>query len=266
MILLLCARGQAAPIVDGNVIRVLSRLRAIATTGQDKAITKLFWRQAQELVDPLHASSFNQAMMELGATICTPKNPNCTVAVSLCITRVSLKCVGPVLRTGAACPVQATCLAYREVQVKARPAVSSFCVDTSLGADDESRCTLCQDCADADSKAPSAISYPLAKVKKAPRQDCVAVCVVSRLNDAYGPDPTREYLIIKRPAEVYLTPTVLLASRTYDQQLCAQNRLSSRINGNSLQWKLISRMLMLNAALLSIHSSRAATYALGCIR
>lgn len=63
---------QQAPIVDGNVARVLARLLAEPTP----SISEL-WEQAGELVPARRPDLFNQALMELGATICTPRSPRC---------------------------------------------------------------------------------------------------------------------------------------------------------------------------------------------
>jgi len=87
------AFGQRAPILDGNVVRVLSRLFAIAS-GPDRADAKrLYWRLAEELLPAGAATQktsptseaandvgdFNQALMELGAVVCTPQRPSCLV-------------------------------------------------------------------------------------------------------------------------------------------------------------------------------------------
>ena len=64
-------------VVDGNVFRVLSRYLELETpidTGQGK---KEFTQIANELLDANHAGEHNQAIMELGALVCTPKNPIC---------------------------------------------------------------------------------------------------------------------------------------------------------------------------------------------
>jgi A/G-specific adenine glycosylase len=68
---------QAVPVVDGNVIRVLCRLRAIALNPKASTTVKLFWTLAKQLVDALRPGDFNQALMELGATICSPTSPSC---------------------------------------------------------------------------------------------------------------------------------------------------------------------------------------------
>lgn len=66
------AFGEAVAVVDGNVERVLNRMR-----GSDFSAQRL-WTAAQQLLDPVTPGDFNQAMMELGATICTPVAPLCS--------------------------------------------------------------------------------------------------------------------------------------------------------------------------------------------
>jgi A/G-specific adenine glycosylase len=73
------AFDRAVPLVDGNVERVLSRLRAIAGDPKSSENQSTYWRLAEDLVDPQRPGDFNQAMMELGATICTPQNPSCLI-------------------------------------------------------------------------------------------------------------------------------------------------------------------------------------------
>ncbi|KAK4374958.1 hypothetical protein RND71_005635 [Anisodus tanguticus] len=77
---------KAVPVVDGNVVRVISRLKAISPNPQDAVTVKSFWKLAGQLVDPCRPGDFNQALMELGATLCSLSNPGC-----------------------AACPISAQC-------------------------------------------------------------------------------------------------------------------------------------------------------------
>ncbi|XP_072275400.1 adenine DNA glycosylase [Pyxicephalus adspersus] len=84
--------GQVTGVVDGNVIRVLSRLRCIGADFTTPAVSDALWSLANCLVDPLRPGDFNQAMMELGATVCTPKKALCSD-----------------------CPLQNQCRAYRRV-------------------------------------------------------------------------------------------------------------------------------------------------------
>jgi A/G-specific adenine glycosylase len=64
-------------VLDGNVLRVLSRLYADSTNIASAAGKKHFTAVANEVLDRRQPGQFNQAMMELGATICLPKNPQC---------------------------------------------------------------------------------------------------------------------------------------------------------------------------------------------
>src|SRR5580704_14876171 len=63
------AFDQPVAVVDGNVERVLQRVQGRNLAGED------LWRVAEELVSPERPGDFNQAMMELGATVCLPRQP-----------------------------------------------------------------------------------------------------------------------------------------------------------------------------------------------
>mmetsp|Transcript_11326 Transcript_11326/g.12827 ORF Transcript_11326/g.12827 Transcript_11326/m.12827 type:complete len:420 (-) Transcript_11326:1782-3041(-) len=86
------AFNKSVPLVDGNVIRVFSRICRVSLEAKDSKLIKACWDFASKLVsqgnpDP---GSFNQALMELGATVCIPKAPRC-----------------------GDCPVQKYCVAYK---------------------------------------------------------------------------------------------------------------------------------------------------------
>lgn len=68
------AFNQAEPAVDGNVMRVMSRLFEIELDIGKASSRKVFEALIYELIDPDRPGDFNQALMDLGATICTPKN------------------------------------------------------------------------------------------------------------------------------------------------------------------------------------------------
>ncbi|CAN6353186.1 unnamed protein product [Urochloa humidicola] len=72
------AFNEAVPVVDGNVVRMISRLYAIADNPKESSTMKRFWELAGQLVDPLRPGDFNQAMMELGATLCSKTKPGCS--------------------------------------------------------------------------------------------------------------------------------------------------------------------------------------------
>ncbi len=100
------AFNQPTPILDGNVIRVLTRIFGIAENPKEKETNSLLWQIAEQLVcraktakdakeknssrssREMNACSFlNQSLMELGALVCTPQNPQCGVcpAKQLCV-------------------------------------------------------------------------------------------------------------------------------------------------------------------------------------
>ncbi len=94
------AFNQPTPILDGNVIRVLTRLLGIAGDPHSKTVNAKLWRAAEELVIASGAPSpLNQGMMELGALICLPRQPNCP-----------------------ACPLRKDCFAFRYKRVEDFPA------------------------------------------------------------------------------------------------------------------------------------------------
>ena len=73
------AFGLPHAVLDGNVMRVLARLMADPGDIGSGATRARFQEIAQQLLDPGHPAAFNQAMMELGATVCLPRNPMCLV-------------------------------------------------------------------------------------------------------------------------------------------------------------------------------------------
>ncbi|MDP6478370.1 MAG: A/G-specific adenine glycosylase [Nitrospinaceae bacterium] len=71
------AFGLKAPVLDGNVKRVLSRLFCLNENGATSASENRLWQKAADLLPTRRPGDFNQALMELGATVCTPKSPTC---------------------------------------------------------------------------------------------------------------------------------------------------------------------------------------------
>jgi A/G-specific adenine glycosylase len=80
------AFDEPVAVVDGNVERVLQRVSGRRLAGEQ------LWQAAEDLLDRHRPGDFNQAMMELGATVCTPRAPGCLVCpvVKLCATRGEL--------------------------------------------------------------------------------------------------------------------------------------------------------------------------------
>jgi len=71
------AFGLRVPVVDGNVVRVFSRLCAVKAGAKDKRLIKGCWELGKIVVPKERPGDFNQALMELGATVCMPKKPAC---------------------------------------------------------------------------------------------------------------------------------------------------------------------------------------------
>ena len=80
------AFGRPVAVVDGNVQRVLDRVMRTTVAGEE------LWQTAEYYLSPSRPGDFNQAMMELGATICLPQQPNCQLCpvLELCLTRGQL--------------------------------------------------------------------------------------------------------------------------------------------------------------------------------
>ncbi len=80
------AFGRAAALVDGNVVRVLSRIFAVEDDVRGGAGLARIWKIAEALVPEEGAGTWNQALMELGATVCVPRDPRCLLcpASALC--------------------------------------------------------------------------------------------------------------------------------------------------------------------------------------
>jgi A/G-specific adenine glycosylase len=118
------AFGEAEPVLDGNVTRVLSRQLGLYMDVKDKKATDILWDMADQLIK--HVSGFpetrtsavpgqwNQALMELGSTICTPR-PRCNE-----------------------CPIQATCRVHSEGK-----ALSDKHQLPTVVPDIEDACSLC---------------------------------------------------------------------------------------------------------------------------
>lgn len=88
--ILVFAFGKRGAILDGNVKRVLARVRGIAGYPGESAVAAQLWTQAELLLPKTGLRAYTQGLMDLGATVCVRRNPRC-----------------------AECPVQALCVAHR---------------------------------------------------------------------------------------------------------------------------------------------------------
>ncbi|KAI9149869.1 hypothetical protein H9P43_010048 [Blastocladiella emersonii ATCC 22665] len=137
------AYGQRAPLVDGNVVRVLSRLRALGGDPKAKKSIDLHWKLAAALVDPSRPGPFNEALMELGALVCTPTSPSCDT-----------------------CPIRASCWA-------ATPGRDLSCTCDACSTWSEA----------ATDPPTTATDFPRKPKKKAPREETIHVCLLHRAGD-----------------------------------------------------------------------------------
>jgi A/G-specific adenine glycosylase len=71
------AFGQPYAVVDGNVSRVLARLLSLSGDPKSSLVQGRLWDAAQQLLMQTRPGDFNQALMELGATVCSPRQPKC---------------------------------------------------------------------------------------------------------------------------------------------------------------------------------------------
>lgn len=92
------AYNKPLPVIDGNVIRVISRLYAIGDDIRRSPVRKRIEQLADRMLIRSHPGDFNQAMMELGATVCKPAAPACPD-----------------------CPFQMTCRAYQNNETSRYP-------------------------------------------------------------------------------------------------------------------------------------------------
>lgn len=96
------AYGKPHAAVDGNIIRVLTRYYGIEENVRETSTRNSIQELADELLDRERPGDYNQALMELGATVCTPSNPECTQ-----------------------CPVSGGCTAYSTLRTEEIPCKSS---------------------------------------------------------------------------------------------------------------------------------------------
>ena len=71
------AFGEPYPVLDGNVMRVFARLFALRADVKSAAMQRRMWTLAEQLLNRARPGDWNQALMELGALICTPEAPDC---------------------------------------------------------------------------------------------------------------------------------------------------------------------------------------------
>ncbi|XP_074953880.1 adenine DNA glycosylase isoform X3 [Phalacrocorax aristotelis] len=169
--------GQATGVVDGNVIRVLCRMRCIGADSSSPAVVERLWDMANALVDRSRPGDFNQALMELGATVCVPKAPLC-----------------------GECPLKQHCQAQRRVEKELAFASQKLFGKRAPVSDvedcDVGGCPLCPPATEPWDSSLGVTNFPRKAAKKQPRVARTATCVVERR----GCHGALEYLIVQRPS------------------------------------------------------------------
>nr|XP_040041051.1 adenine DNA glycosylase isoform X2 [Gasterosteus aculeatus aculeatus] len=197
------ALGQVTGAVDGNVVRVLCRLRAIGADSTSPAVTEALWGLANTLVDPERPGDFNQAMMELGARVCSPRGPVCSQ-----------------------CPVRSHCHSFRTVhrekEKNARKPPAPPDIEDCMNSE---TCPLCP--SEPWDEALGVQNFPRKPPKKPPRVERTLTCVVTRRGEEGGD----EYLLTRRPKKGLLAglwefPGLLQGEKSSESKdkaaLCAQ--------------------------------------------
>ena len=174
------AFGEREAAVDGNVLRVVTRLCLITGDPAKGEPARQCATVAGDLLCPERPGDHNQAMMELGATVCTPRAPMCT-----------------------SCPVVSWCRALAREKREARRAAAQFLAPPSAAA------KATKKDGDGDAAAPFKVTDLPEKAKKAaPREEEVAVRVVeARLmrDEAGAASGKSAFLLIQRPADGLLS-------------------------------------------------------------
>lgn len=168
--------------LDGNVHRLLSRVLAINALPKAKATLDVLWAAAAQLVEGAdRPGDLNQALIELGSTVCKVKDPKC-----------------------AECPIRASCKAYQlqeSVSVCPRsPPAPRICAErlhpqasaTNFSEGDiEDLCKLCEPLV-----GPSTVSaFPMKAERKKPREEMDIVNVIEWCD----PSGSRHFLLVRRP-------------------------------------------------------------------
>ncbi|KAL1776784.1 adenine DNA glycosylase isoform X1 [Sigmodon hispidus] len=165
------AFGQVTGVVDGNVLRVLCRVRAIGADPSSTFVSQHLWSLAHQLVDRAQPGDFNQAAMELGATVCTPQHPLCSQ-----------------------CPVQSLCRAYQRVQREQISALPSS-PDIEECALQSKQCQLCLPPTKPWDPALGVTNFPRKASRKPPREEYSATCVLEQPRATGSP----LILLVQRP-------------------------------------------------------------------
>ncbi|KAL6093879.1 hypothetical protein STEG23_017439 [Scotinomys teguina] len=198
------AFDQVTGVVDGNVLRVLCRVRAVGADPSSTLVSDHLWRLAHQLVDPARPGDFNQAAMELGATVCTPQHPLCSQ-----------------------CPVQSLCQAYQRVEWEQLLALPGS-PDIEECALKTRQCQLCLPPTKPWDPTLGVTNFPRKASRRPPREEFSATCVLEQPRATGSP----LILLVQRPnsgllAGLWEFPSVTLEPSEQHQHKALLQELQS---------------------------------------
>jgi len=157
------AYNEQVPVLDGNVMRLLSRVLALHAPPKAKATLDLLWAGATSLVkDCACAGNLNQSLIELGSTVCKSRDPSC-----------------------GGCPIKQWCHAYQLSRGKHPDDIPDI----------EDACTVCETLPQTGLLGgPPVTSYPMATERKKQREELDMVYVIEWIGKE-----DRWFLLVRRP-------------------------------------------------------------------
>ncbi|KAJ7512080.1 hypothetical protein B0H11DRAFT_1699307 [Mycena galericulata] len=171
------AYGENVPVLDGNVNRLLSRFLALHAPPKAKTTLDVLWNAASAMVQDLvseYPGDINQALIELGSTVCKVRDPNCE-----------------------SCPLSTWCSAYAATRIKSstvRPFLNYLSLSATSQmpqlADMEDLCKICEPLPE----GPAVTAYPMRTDKKKAREELDIVNVVE-----WRCGSNRQFLLVRRP-------------------------------------------------------------------
>ncbi|EIN08854.1 DNA glycosylase [Punctularia strigosozonata HHB-11173 SS5] len=166
--------NERVPVLDGNVHRLLSRVLALHALPKAKTTLDILWAAATSLVEVSERpGDLNQALIELGSTVCKVRDPNCQE-----------------------CPIREECVAYQQ---ETQSQVSSFdYVAGNLIPDIEELCKLCEPLPSPSGTPVTA--YPMKAQRKKAREETDIVNVIEwRPYSTHSIPVDRHFLLVRRP-------------------------------------------------------------------
>uniref|UniRef100_A0A7N5JM39 Adenine DNA glycosylase n=1 Tax=Ailuropoda melanoleuca TaxID=9646 RepID=A0A7N5JM39_AILME len=226
------AFGQATGVVDGNVVRVLCRVRAIGADSSSALVSQHLWSLAQQLVDPTRPGDLNQAAMELGATVCTPQHPRCSQCPVRSLCRAHQRVEREQLLASRSLPGSPDVEECGECRPQPSPALSGTCSGSLIPiypttwlslcragpwpalwawhlsspglrgtwgslfpAPGSGQCRLCAPPSEPWDPTLGVTNFPRKASRKPPREECSATCVLEQPRAVGGP----RILLVQRP-------------------------------------------------------------------